>query len=370
MFTNDPLVLSGFRASRRIWQGIPSIERSKGGRLFVSFYSGGTTEQLGNYCALVISDDDGKTFSEPIAAAVPEDGHRCYDSCLWIDPKGRLWFWWAVMPDHAVWTVTCDDPDAEVLRWSEERKIGCDVMMNKPIVTSAGDWLFPMAVWASSVAVLHEHRSLREETAPFVWRSSDEGKTFMKIGGPEIDNRSFDEHMILENDDGSLRMLVRTHDGIAEARSTDGGRTWTHGIKSELTGPDSRFHIKRLRSGRVLLVNHANFTGRNNLTAFLSEDGGKTWCASLLLDGRSGVSYPDCASENGDGFLYIVYDHERGGYKSCFADAKKEAREILYAKITEDDILAGCLVNPGSRLACVATKLGEYDGDADALYRK
>lgn len=37
---------------------------------------------------------------------------RCYNPCLWIDPLGRLWFFWSVMPNHAVWAVVCDDPDA------------------------------------------------------------------------------------------------------------------------------------------------------------------------------------------------------------------------------------------------------------------
>ena len=47
------------------------------------------------------------------------------------------------------------------------------------------------------------------------------------------------------------------------------------------------------------MINHKDFTGRNNLTAFLSEDGGKTWPYTLLLDARSGVSYPDVIESNG-----------------------------------------------------------------------
>ena len=45
--------------------------------------------------------------------------------------------------------------------------------------------------------------------------------------------------------------------------------------------------------------------------------------------------------------------------KEVFADA----REILYAKITEEDILAGNLVNKESRLKCLISKLGKYSGD-------
>lgn len=86
------------KSSTRLWQGIPSIECTEKGRLFSAFYSGGTTEQLGNYCVLLKSDDGGDTWSEPIAAADAGGSYRCYDPCLWIDPLGRLWFIWAVMP--------------------------------------------------------------------------------------------------------------------------------------------------------------------------------------------------------------------------------------------------------------------------------
>src|SRR5262245_45071918 len=47
----------------RIWQGIPSIERTAKGRLWATWYCGPLTEGLrgeGNYAVLVSSIDDGK----------------------------------------------------------------------------------------------------------------------------------------------------------------------------------------------------------------------------------------------------------------------------------------------------------------------
>ena len=63
----------------------------------------------------VKSDDDGKTWSEPIAAAYRSKLFRCYDPCLWIDPLDRLWFIWALAPNRAVYAAVCDEPDAEEL---------------------------------------------------------------------------------------------------------------------------------------------------------------------------------------------------------------------------------------------------------------
>ena len=82
-------------------------------------------------------------------------------------------------------------------------------------------------------------------------------------------NRSFDEHMILEMQDKSLSMFVRIDYGIGVSYSYDGGRSRSKGHYSALGGPSSRFFIRRLKSGRVLLINHYNFTCRNNLTALL-----------------------------------------------------------------------------------------------------
>ena len=108
-----------------------------------------------------------------------------------------------------------------------------------------------------------------------------------------------------------------------------------------------------------MLINHYEFTKRNNLTALLSEDDGKTWPYKLLLDGRNDVSYPD-AVEAADGYIYITYDRERGCFKEDLATAMADAREILMAKITEKDILAGQLTDEGSFLQGIISKLGEY----------
>ena len=149
MFYTDSDKLKKYTAEKRLWQGIPGIEVTKKGRIFLTFFSGGIKEEIGNYVVLIKSDD-GKSFSEPIAVAY-EDGRRCYDPCLWIDPLNRLWFIWAYAPEHAVYGVVCDNPDADSLEWSKVKKIGNDVMINKPTVLKNGEWLFPIAVWANYV---------------------------------------------------------------------------------------------------------------------------------------------------------------------------------------------------------------------------
>lgn len=358
MLITDSSRLKNYDSEYRLWQGIPGIAVTPKGRIFLTFYSGGTKEDIGNYVVLIKSDD-GKHFSGPIAAAY-DDGHRCYDPCLWMDPIGRLWLIWSYAPDHGVYAAVCNDPDADTLTWSKEKRIGRDVMMNKPTVLSTGEWLFPIAVWDNGVrSISSEYDSHGTERGSFVYKTIDNGMHFQKLGGADVKDRSFDEHMVIELKDGSLAMYVRTNYGIGVSYSYDKGATWTEGKDSGLGGPCSRFFIRRLKSGRILLINHYHFDGRNNLTALLSEDECRTWKYSLLLDERSNVSYPD-AVEGEDGYIYITYDRERGAFLSRLDDVYGQAREILVARITENDIVNGKLTDEGSYLKRVASKLGKY----------
>ena len=361
MLITDRDQLKNYDSAHRVWQGIPGIARTKSGRTFISAYSGNVKETYGNFCFVLASDSDSD-FGEPIVTAYKDGDFRCFDPVLWIDPLNRLWFIWNVMPGEEVWGSICADPDADELQWGEEFYIGRGVMMNKPIVLTSGEWLFPIAFWKESI--YKEMRKLPQQSddvsGAYVYKTSDNGKSFIKLGGAVIRDRSFDEHMVIELENNLLMMLVRTNYGIAVSYSYDRGMNWDMGTDSKLGGPCSRFHITRLRSGRILLINHYHFEGRNNLTALLSEDDGKTYPYTLLLDERRSVSYPD-AMEGDDGFIYIVYDRERGCFKSTLDEAYADAREILTAKITEEDIINGAVKTEGSFLKHVISKLDRLD---------
>jgi len=366
MLITDRKELESFYTGRRVWQGIPGIERTKNGRIFLCFYSGGTKEGVGNY-AVIVKSENGKDFGEPVAAVKKEGDFRCFDPVLWTDPLGRLWFIWNVMPGEEVWAVLCDDPDAEELTWGKEFYIGRGVMLNKPTVLTSGEWLFPIAIWKPDVTrTLTNLRALgiREDDVPgsYVYKTSDNGKSFERLGYADVNDRSFDEHMVLEKKNGALMMLVRTKYGIGVSCSYDRGINWSKGENSGLGGPCSRFFVRRLSSGRVLLINHFKNKGRSHLAAFLSEDDGITYPYSLLLDERAGVSYPD-AAEGEDGYIYITYDRSRGCFKSSLEEVYACPREILTAKITEQDIIKGELVTEGSFLKNVASALTVLDSD-------
>jgi len=342
--TADPEKYSEYN---RVWQGIPGIEKTDGGRLYYCFYTGSNGEMNGNFVMLYRSDNDADGPFEPyLVVEAPTENTRAFDPCPWIDNKGRLWLFYAQsygLYDGrvGVWAIVCDDPDADEPRFSEPRRLANGIMMNKPIIADDGSWLICCSIWST---LSSEHNFLPEERYPNVYRSTNEGDSFELIGHSDYSERSLDEHMMVQLKDGRLWMLIRAKDGIGQSFSDDRGVTWYNDSDSGIGGPNSRFCIRRLGSGNLILVNHHEFTGRNNLKAMISRDEGKTWEGYLLLDERDGVSYPDLKQDE-NGMIYIAYDHKR-----------VHEKEFYLAKVTEEDILAGKLVNESSRLKVLVHK--------------
>ena len=298
------------------------------------WYSGGDTEGPDNYVQLVTSED-GLTWSDPILVIDPPATVRAFDPVLWVDPQSRLWLFWAQSDGWfdgraGVWAINALGSGGP-LNWSDPRRVADGVMMNKPLATRSGDWLLPVSVWNH---VETRHADIHPGAlASHVVASRDCGGTWQRRGGVDIPDHSFDEHMIVERADGSLWMLVRLKCGIGESVSRDGGWTWSPGSKSPIDHPNSRFFIRTTRSGDILLVRHQGHTERSRLTAYLSRDDGATWCGGLVIDERTGVSYPD-GIETEDDLFVIIYDRNR------YSD-----REILTATFTREDVLNGASVS-------------------------
>jgi len=336
---------SAYADDSRMWQGIPGIERARSGRLWATWYGGGIREDRHNYILLVTSGDGGSEWSD-IQLVIDPDGRgpvRASDPCLWHDPDGRLWlFWTQGYEKHTderggVWAITTRQSDADKPEWSDPVRLCDGVMLNKPTVLSTGEWLLPVARW------------WREGSAR-VYSSSDQGFAWRLLGQstvPAVKDRSPDEHMIVERDDGTLWMLIRTNYGIGESISPDRGRTWSPVSPSQIEHATARFFVRRLQSGNLLLVKHGPINkriGRSHLTAFLSEDDGHSWMGGLLLDEREEVSYPD-GVQAPDGTIYLIYDR-----------SSKRAKEILMAKFTEDDVVHGACISDAAALRLLVNK--------------
>ncbi len=334
------------------------IAQTPKGQLWACWVAGGDSPEA--FFLLASSDDQGSTWSNP---RVVVDSHKANQPVprsilvgnLWADPQGRLWLFFDqsmhMFDGRAgVWATICENPDDSNPSWSRPKRIWHGVTLNKPLVLSNGEWMLPVSLNQS--AGFGPFRDCFKELDPLrgahTFVSNDEGESWVRRGFVSFPNPDWHEHIFIERKDGSLWMLARTQKGMMESTSTDGGFTWSAPVDSSIKQPNARFHIRRLASGRLLLIKHGDsidsHQGRFQLSAWLSEDDGKSWQGGLILDDRKGVSYPD-GFQSPDETIFISYDRNRA------IDG-----EILLARFTEDDILARSLVTPDSRLRLLICK--------------
>jgi len=334
------------------------IERTPKGRIWNCFVGGGDNADA--FFLLNWSDNDGKKWSDVKFIIDPHDANlpfkrRTIVGQLWTDPHGRLW----LFMDQAMtyfdgrsgnWCAVCENPDDPEPVWSEPKYIGFGCTLNKPIVTSGGEWVLPVSLWVRnklnvcmergwvSNPLCEAHHELDSIRGAHTFVSTDEGQTWEDRGFVLMPKPSFDEQNYIELKDGRLWMTARTGIGICECFSSDGGRTWTEPVLYQ-PHVNSRHFILRLQSGRLLLVRHGNpqiqTKKRSHLSAYLSDDEGKTWQGGLMLDEREGVSYPT-GFQTSDGVIYISYDYERTRegelYLNRFTEADILARKIITRK--------------------------------------
>jgi predicted neuraminidase len=321
---------------------IIGMDRTPQGRIWVCWT--GTGDKKDGYFILATSDD-GVTWSKPRlvvgAAVTPQQQLRgALVGNLWSDPKGRLWLFFDQQlgdPQGRItnWYIRCDEPDAADPLWSQPVRFAEGCTLNKPTVLKNGDWLLPVSDWHKKTAR--------------VFASTDEGATWTERGNLQFPDWEFDEHMMVELNNGRIWMLARTKGQPHECFSDDHGKSWTEPRQAAtVQNVNARFFLRRLKSGRILLVKNGTpaerLKRRSHMSAWLSDDEGQTWKGGLLLDERSAVSYPD-GFESPDGQIRILYDWNR------HTDA-----EILMASFREEDVLAGEVVSSDAKLKILVNK--------------
>lgn len=353
-----------YKESDRKWLGLPTIAKTKGGRLWCAFQTGDVkegSEGTNNYDVMYYSDDNGETWSNEYAIFdVANHDIRLTDPRLFMDNFGDLWLVLirgGAKGTYAIKMINpdCEDPSnnlqfAKPIWWLNYPPA------HRPTILSNGRWITPV-----EGGVKNQHTYIcnpDNENGVYVWH--DITQTPATTGYPN--NKPFGEAQVLELKDGRLMMLSRLPknygNGLEISYSDDFGVNWTPyqgGHELPLAGPSSKFHIQRLKSGNILLLNHDSLTDRHNITAWLSEDDGKTWPYKILLDDRKidgawGVSYPESANEQGsNGEIYVVYDAGRYTQK-----------EIRMCIITEEDIKAGEPVSEYAKMRIPVVKCGGF----------
>ncbi|MCA9193383.1 MAG: exo-alpha-sialidase [Planctomycetales bacterium] len=374
------------RINLRIFQGCPQVEISAGGRLWATWFGSNVQAERapfhkGQFSVISTSADDGKTWKEVFVFDPSELlGGGASDPMLWKDHRGNIRFIGLRNIDFkgkdefasSAWEFTMLNPENEHTTWSAPRLLGNkNISVMKPLIFPDGTIMrsmddFKLVGIADKVRI----RFLKEDV---------NGRPIFVSEFPVDNDAAFAEQMPIIRKDGSLFTFYRAKNGQKFAESFDGGKSWTLGGYYPMQfSINTKCILKTLPSGRVLLVANdvqiteengkrryiytdekgkeheieKHKTARTRMTAYLSDDDAKTFTHKMLLCDDGQISYPS-ATISKDGFIYIVYDQGRGEIGQ---------HTIFLSKITEEDILAGKLINGKSYLNNVVSRPSDQGG--------
>ncbi len=270
-----------------------------------------------------------------IANGIINDSLRyaCWNPVLYQVPQGDLLLFYKVGPNVAEWKGWMKRSKDHGKTWSPAIALPADCLgpvKNKPVLLNNGILLAASSTEGSKGWNLHMEFS------------SDLGTTWTR-GTDLLADKGIKaiQPSILKHTDGRLQLLARTQQrALAEAWSSDNGKTWSTVSLSSMPNNNSGADAVSLSNGMQLLVyNHVvahdsikNGKGpRTPLNLAISKDGIK-WSAALVLEDSpiSQYSYPSII-ESADGMVHIVYTWRREGIK--------------YVKVDPSQLQTGLIVN-------------------------
>jgi len=271
----------------------------KDGRiLFIySHFTGNSGGDFGNaYLASRFSTDSGKTWSKEDKTVVRQEGDMNVMSVSLLRLKnGSIALFYAKKnsDDDLIPMLRISNDEAKT--WSNpiacitDRKGYFVLNNNRVIQLSNGRLIMPVALhnipkgkWSNTGRL-------------FTYYSDDNGKTWKsseEVANP--DKIISQEPGVIEQKNGNLFMYIRANSGVQYASySKDNGETWSTAQPIRIASPLSPASIARIPSiGDLLMVWNNNGTNqkRTPLNVAVSKDEGKTWeHIKILEDDPDGV---------------------------------------------------------------------------------
>ncbi len=371
-----------YKPENRGFAGCPAIAITDKDTLYAAFFCDpygfvfSSGENHYSYVQVVRSFDGGITWEDPLMVIDPdkEGPGRTFDLMVWTSPdRKRVYFSYAQCASNSsfiggklgTWLTYTDNPEDEVPTWTTPIRLFDGIAAGKPWYASDGNWYWATALWES---VEKQYFDLDSEEGIFGMHlyHSEDGIKYEHICYIDSDNPGLSEPTVVESDNGNLFLIQRHWLGTRYFTSTiSEPKKWSEysvlrydnrdDNSKQMNTCNGRNYISKLPSGNLLYL-YQNTDGenvRNNISAALSEDGGVTWPYTISLDSRPRSSYP-IADIDSKGNIYIIYD--QGRLRLDKEDTS--TAEILYARITEEDIKAGCLVNKYSVIKRLVTRYG------------
>lgn len=367
-----------YREENRGYQACPAVAVTEKGSIFVGFmatpYGFNATGGENNYgyVALARSRDGGITWEDPIAVFDPDKDGPCrtFEPVLWTSPdRKRLYCFFtqsAGLENNlggalGTWVSYCDDPESDTPHFSDPIRAFDGFTDSAARLFSDGYWYVAPAFSRCLTPECFDMSKEGHEIGVHLYRSEDCLNWEHVCHLPNTCDH-ISEPSMLELPDGRILLIERTPSGTCYLWSNIKDPTvWSNpeplcfdnNKKDLIMNPaDTRNSIRLLPSGNILyLFNNSREPKRELLSAALSEDGGKTFPYVILLDERLSSTYPK-ADITAEGDIFIAYD--QGRHRAN----RESGSEILFARITEEDIKAGKTVSPRSCLKRLVTRFG------------
>jgi Neuraminidase (sialidase) len=312
---------------------------ANGGVIFCySQFYGGAHDDSAARIVLIRSDDQGRTWSEPRVIVSNESGRNVMSVSLLRLASGKLALFYCVknswLDCRPHMRISGDDGAT----WSDARRIleapGYFVLNNDRVIqTSKGRIIVPLAFHRSRGGDPASSKSWDPRAIALWLYSDDDGAKWTEANSwwamPAPSGTGLQEPGVVEVSDGSLFSWSRTDQGSQFGfRSTDGGRTWTPPVPTELVSPVGPASIKAIPGTGDLLALFNDHSGRfpfppkkrNPFVAAISHDGGKTWPLRKLIESDPDGLYHYTA-------IYFLPDAVLLGY--CAGDSKVGALNRL-----------------------------------------
>jgi predicted neuraminidase len=273
-----------------------TIVEAEDGSLLCAWFGGEeeSADDVGIWLARFV---DGSWMAPVEVAKVNETPH--WNPVLFRDPARGTYLFFKFGREIPLWETAWMETKDSGKTWTDPVELvsfdqgGRGPVKNKAIVLSDGAWL----AGAST-----EY----QRWDAFADRSEDGGKTWTRSADFAIDHSTFDgkgaiQPTLWESKPGTVHALLRTTAGkVGRADSSDGGRTWTPMVLTDLPNNNSGIDVLKLDDGSLYLVYNpvgVNWGGRSPLSLGKSTDNGATWTNLVHLENEMGseFSYPAIA---------------------------------------------------------------------------
>lgn len=286
----------------------------KNGDILAAWF-GGSAEGK-NDVAIWGSRRSGGKWSAPFEL-VREPRIATWNPVLFHSADGKLWLYYKFGAQVRMWTGARLFSTDEGKTWSAPEHLPAGLLgpiKDKPLVLKDG--------------VIVSGSSVESYASWAVWieRSTDNGKTWMKIGPVTVDGvkappSDGKEHVvgiiqpaIVSLGGKHLRFYARATEDIGHicvADSMDEGKTWTAAHTIDLPNPNSGIDAIGLQDGRVVLIYNHTASGRSPLNLAVSK-GGEHFTQFATLESEAGgeFSYP-AIIQGKNGELDMTYTWQR-----------------------------------------------------------